>query len=113
VNPNLKPEVLAPGAGIISTAPGTTYYRSSGTSGATVFIAGTLALILEEFPNMSRSGGSHNSDCIVAMKQALMDSIDPEIAEVEHDGALGYGNLDAVAWFEVVETQQASNPCIV
>ena len=111
MDPNLKPEILAPGAGIISTAPGTTYYRSSGTSGATVFIAGTLALILEEYPEMSRSGGSQSSNCIVAMKQALMDSTDPSIGDVEHDGALGYGNLDAVAWFEAVGIQQANAPC--
>ena len=110
-NPHLKPEILAPGAGIISTAPGSTYFRSSGTSGATVFIAGTLALILEEYPQMKRGGGSQNSNCIVAMKQALMDSTNPDLDSVEHDGALGYGNLDAVAWFETVGIQQSTSSC--
>ena len=110
-DPNLKPEIIAPGAEIISTAPAGQYFRSSGTSGATVFISGTLALILEAHPEMSRSGGSSTNVCIVAMKQALMDSTDPSSLGVQHDALLGYGNLDAVAWFDTVERQQLSNPC--
>lgn len=110
-DPNLKPELIAPGHDIISTAPGTQYYRSSGTSGATVFVSGSLALLLQEFPEMSRNGGSSTNSCIVAMKQALKDSIEPEVAGKQHDDYLGYGHLNAEAWYITIAAQQSSNPC--
>ncbi|HIF17117.1 MAG TPA: hypothetical protein EYQ85_07715 [Candidatus Poseidoniales archaeon] len=110
-DPNLKPELIAPGHDIISTAPGTQYYRSSGTSGATVFVSGSLALLLQEFPSMSRNGGSTTNSCIVAMKQALMDSIEPEVAGRQHDDYFGYGHLNTEAWYITLAAQQSSNPC--
>ena len=45
-NPHFKPEISAPGVNIISTAAGDGYYSSTGTSDATVFVSGILALIL-------------------------------------------------------------------
>ena len=38
-NPNLKPEILAPGENIVSTGIGDTWYTSSGTSDSTVFVS--------------------------------------------------------------------------
>ena len=49
-NPHLKPEVIAPGVGIISTGLGDSWYSSSGTSDSTVFVTGALSLLLEAFP---------------------------------------------------------------
>lgn len=62
-NYDIKPDVVAPGVSIFSTAPeyindpqdginyGNAYVRLSGTSMASPHVAGTVALILQEHPN--------------------------------------------------------------
>ena len=111
IDPHQKPEITAPGVGIISTAPGTSYFRSSGTSGSTVFVTGVLALLLEEHPRMSRSGGVNTDVCIETMKQALMKSTAPLEESIVHDNVSGYGTLDAIAWFDSVNDILAEAPC--
>lgn len=111
LDPHLKPEISAPGVGIISTAPGTNYFRSSGTSGSTVFVTGTLAMILEEHPRMSRSGGANTDVCIETMKQALMESTASDRESIVHNNVAGYGSLDAISWYDSVNAILESNPC--
>ena len=69
-NPNMKPEIIAPGEGIISTGKGDTWYSSSGTSDATVFVTAALALILEDQPRMKPNSQSDGS-CVDSVKEAL------------------------------------------
>ncbi len=101
VEPNQKPEVSAPGVGIISTSDPSLaipYSASTGTSDSTVFVTGALALILERhgdalpFENGTRAG-------IGLVKQALANSCEPNPLQGEgHHPRWGYGVLDALAW---------------
>ena len=71
IEPNQKPEVSAPGVGIISTSDpdlSIPYSASSGTSDATVFVTGALALILE------RHGDALPATCLLYTSPSPRDS---------------------------------------
>jgi serine protease AprX len=104
-DPHKKPEVVAPGASILSTWTGVTssgpcdsreYCQASGTSQAVPFVAGVLAMILEENPELERQGPSK----IDFVKQRIMTSSE-QIGPLEggssseHHDAYGYGLIRA------------------
>src|SRR3989454_7902196 len=61
-DPNLKPEVTAPGGQLISTAPGAHYVTTTRTSRATAVATGIVPLLLQAHPQPrpGRSVGSAN-----------------------------------------------------
>lgn len=94
VYPHQKPELTAPGVNILSTGENNLWYTSSGTSDATVFVAGALALILEAYPDLKPKPDSTTA-CIELVKQSLADSMN---SNLQHDTTQGYGQLNAKAW---------------
>ena len=93
-DPNLKPEVAAPGVQLISTAPGAHYVTTSGTSGATAVATGIVALLLQAHPEL-RPGVSVGSANVLAVKWALARSATEEPGQtVPHDPYYGYGVID-------------------
>ena len=94
-HPHMKPEVVAPGVRIISTGEDNLWYSSSGSSDATVFVTGALALILEDQPHL-KAQPNGNSSCLVEVKRALADSL--ANGGDDHDPRGGYGLLDASLW---------------
>ena len=98
-NPNMKPEIIAPGEGIISTGRGDSWYSSSGTSDATVFVTAALALILEDQPRMKPNSQSDGS-CVDSVKEALR--LSTEFGGQVHDNQSGYGQLHAGNWLSAV-----------
>ncbi len=93
-HPNLKPEVTAPGVNVISTGSGDAWFTSSGTSVSTVLVSAALALILEAQPELKVD----DDRCVVHLKHALRESLG-----ASHSPTAGYGELDAMAWFEAVD----------
>ncbi len=98
-DPHRKPEISAPGEDIISThdpALGIPYASSSGTSVSTVFVVGSLALILQkhqsELIEYEKENGTNSF--IDLIKNSLNNSGDSG----NHDSRTGYGLLDAVSW---------------
>ena len=102
LNPNQKPEVVAPGVSVISTGNNGEYYQSTGSSISTVFITGILALILEDNEQLKPNGDDRNSDCIKEIKWALKNSSVPLSTGIEHDNNWGYGSVSATAWAQDV-----------
>ncbi|RJU91365.1 MAG: hypothetical protein DWC07_00785 [Candidatus Poseidoniales archaeon] len=102
--PHQKPEVVAPGQAIVSTGESNRWYSSSGTSDSTVFVAGSLALILESHPHL-KPQPSGNSSCLELVKEALMTSSQGDTNQ-GHDPRNGYGLLNAVGWHNALSNSE-------
>ena len=105
--PNQKPEVVAPGVNIFSTASSTLsspYAYSSGTSDSTVFVSGALALILQQCrDSIEGSDGYIDEDEMRLVKHALARSSDRSNFEsANHNSHSGYGTLDLVKWSQEI-----------
>jgi serine protease AprX len=95
-DPNKKPEVVAPGVDIISTHLEEGYALASGTSQATAFVAGSMALLLEADSHYQRDGGTGgDSDAVNNVKNAIMNSAEKLAGQAEpHDDHYGYGLIN-------------------
>ncbi len=92
-DPNLKPEVVAPGVRLISTAPGAHYATITGTSPAAALTAGLVALLLQARPGLRPAGNSSN---IVELKWAIvLGSRGASGQLLPHDPWYGYGIIFA------------------
>ena len=105
--PNQKPEVIAPGVNIFSTASSSLsspYAYSSGTSDSTVFVTGALALIIQQFGDeIAGADDIIDEDEMMKVKQSLATSSDRSNFENNvHDSHSGYGSLNAVKWSQEV-----------
>ena len=108
--PNQKPEVIAPGVRLFSTAStlvSPPYAYSSGTSDSTVMVVGALALILQIHGDSIRGADSKIDDYeITKVKAALANSsVNDQLSISPHSTKSGYGELNAVAWLEEIESE--------
>jgi subtilisin family serine protease len=88
--PDQKPELVAPGVGILSAWTGDDYVRADGTSQATPFVTAAVALLLQGKPDL---GGRAD---VERVKLALVATAQPVPGQTEpHDPAAGYGLLQA------------------
>ena len=94
-NPDMKPEVVGPGQEVpILMAGGVSNENwwgwSSGTSAATAWVSGSLALLLENNPELQREN-SQERDSIIEVKELIMDNSNMKEGQNEHDDHYGYG----------------------
>lgn len=93
MDPDKKPELVAPGVDIVSTFPDEKYATGSGTSQATAFVAGCIALLLDANPEWQREGNSGgDASAIDRFKDVFMDTAEKLPGQdTPHDDHYGYG----------------------
>ena len=92
----IKPDVVAPGVGIVSSLPNNSLGTKSGTSMATPFAAGTIALFLQK---------NHGLTPYQAKKWLEINSLD--LGATGKDNLFGSGLLDA---YKIVSTDFSGVP---
>ena len=92
-DPHKKPEIVAPAEGVPVVNNDGTWSIVDGTSAATVFVTGAIALLLEAVPSLAANETSGSSASVVQIKQALMDTAKPQPGQDGHDNNYGYGML--------------------
>jgi len=88
-SPDEKPEVVAPGHKVPVIIPGDKWGLSSGTSAATVYVTGAIAILFEANPELKDGG----TDMLDNLKEWIADSSKPRSGQDGHDDHYGYGLL--------------------
>ena len=111
-DPDKKPEIVAPAhevpilmAGGMNN--GAWWGWSSGTSAATAWVSGALAIVLEANPEMQREGDSGGASAVAQMKSVIMQNSQMQEGQSEHDDHYGYGHLRVDLWLQALGNESA------
>lgn len=100
-DPDKKPELVAPAKDVPVLNTQGTWSSSSGTSAATVYVTGAIAILLEAHPELASNGTSGDVSTIDQVKDWIMQSVQPKEGQSGHDDNYGYGLLDVQALLEL------------
>ncbi|MBT5255223.1 MAG: S8 family serine peptidase [Euryarchaeota archaeon] len=92
-DPHKKPEIVAPAYRVPVINNQGTWSLVDGTSAATVFVTGAIALLLENNPELAANGSQGSASTINNIKQYMMDSAKKSEDQNNHDNHYGYGLL--------------------
>lgn len=99
-DPDKKPEVVAPAEGVPVLTTDGAWGLADGTSAATVYVTGALALLVQHHPELKASDPTSNADTVQTVKRWLMDAAIPQEGQTGHDDQYGYGRLHMTALIE-------------
>jgi len=89
-DPHQKPELVAPAQKVPVINYEGSWSLVDGTSAATVYVTGAIALLIQENPELAESTSSTNSEQV---KEWIQQSVQPEEGQTGHDDDYGYGLL--------------------
>jgi serine protease AprX len=89
-DPHKKPELVAPAQKVAVVNYEGTWSMVDGTSAATVFVTGALALLLQQNPELADATSSSNTEQV---KEWIQQSVAPQEGQSGHDDDYGYGLL--------------------
>lgn len=107
-DPDKKPELVAPAKDVPVLNTQGTWSSSSGTSAATVYVTGAIAILLEAHPELASNGTSGDVSTIDEVKDWIMQSVQPQDGQSDHDNDYGYGLLDIEALLELAGQQSTA-----
>ncbi len=107
-DPDKKPELVAPAKDVPVLNTQGTWSASSGTSAATVYVTGAIALLLEAQPQLASNGTSGEVSTIDEVKDWIMQSVQPKEGQTDHDDDYGYGLLDIDALLQLADEQSTA-----
>ena len=107
-DPDKKPEVIAPASEVpvLLTNSGSWYGYSSGTSAATAWVSGILALVVQNEPDLARSG---DRSAIEDIKSRISQTSTQKEGVTGHDDRFGYGIVNTVGLIGDVSNESTSN----
>ena len=92
-DPHKKPEIVAPAQGVAVINKEGTWSLSDGTSAATVYVTGALALLLESNPELAANGSQGSIASINQVKEWIQQTSLKKANQDGHDNEYGYGLL--------------------
>jgi len=109
-DPDKKPEIVAPGheVPVLIQNQGSWWGWSSGTSAATAWVSGGLALFLQEYPEYQRNQDSDSSK-VQEIKQLLSENSQMKEGQNQHDDHFGYGILRIDSLIDSIKNSSNSN----
>ena len=107
-DPDKKPEVIAPASEVpvLLTNSGSWYGYSSGTSAATAWVSGILALVVQNEPDLARSG---DRSAIEDIKNRISQTSTQKEGVTGHDDRFGYGIVNTVGLIGDVSNESTPN----
>jgi serine protease AprX len=105
-DPNKKPELVAPGEGIMSTRINGAYGEFSGTSLAAAYVAGVIALLLDAYPEYKHDGLRNQNESTILFFKEMFAKTAKKIGslkdgvEFSHDDFYGYGLIQAFEMYK-------------
>ncbi len=107
-DPDKKPELVAPAKEVPVLNTEGTWSSASGTSAATVYVTGALALLLEAHPGLASNGTDGDVSTIDQVKDWMMQTVQPKDGQTDHDDNYGYGLLDIQALLEKADQESSA-----
>jgi len=107
-DPDKKPELVAPAVEVPVLNTQGTWSSASGTSAATVYVTGALALLLEAHPELASNGTDGDVSTIDQVKDWIMQTVQPQYEQTGHDDKYGYGLLNIEALIQLADDESSA-----